>query len=73
MILYIIVSVFARTHESRLLDNMGWGGGGAGRGKVEGESAGRDIWNWGTFSGQYGNLAQCKLPGIYESDPSEDS
>lgn len=33
--------------------------------------AGRNDWNWGTFEGQYRNLAQQKLPGIYKSDLSK--
>lgn len=37
-------------------------------GKVEGETSGIGV----HLGGQYGNLAQYKLPGIYESDPSED-
>lgn len=41
---------------------------------VEGESTGRDDWNWGgTFQWWGGNLVQWILPGFYEHDPSEDS
>lgn len=40
---------------------------------LEGGTMGRDDWNWGEFEGQCGNLLQWKLPGISESDPSEDS
>jgi hypothetical protein len=34
---------------------------------MEGEIAGRNIWNWCR------NLVQWKLPRIYEYDPNEDS
>ena len=71
MILYLIVPVSTTCLAWPMI--TGDGGDGSGEGKVKGESVGRDIWNWGTFRGQYGNPAQCKLPGIYESDPSEDS
>lgn len=27
----------------------------------------------GAFGGWYGNLVQCKVPGIYEGDSNEDS
>lgn len=41
--------------------------------QIEGENAGRDIWNLGAFGGECGILVQSKLPGIYEADPSEDA
>lgn len=42
---------------------------------MEGESVGRDNWNWdgGSFVEWCGNLVQWKLPGMYEGDPCEDS
>jgi hypothetical protein len=43
------------------------------RGEMEGESVKRDRWNWEGTGWWYGSLVQSKLPGIYESDPSEDS
>lgn len=69
MIQYLIVPVSTTCLAWPMI--TGDGRDGSGGGEVEGECAGRDIWNWGTFRGHYGNLVQCKVPGIYESDPSD--
>jgi hypothetical protein len=39
---------------------------------MEGESNGRDDWNWGAFERQCGNLVQWKLSEISEYNPTKD-
>lgn len=36
------------------------------------ENAVKSYWDWGAL-GVCGSIVQCKLPGISECDPSEDS
>jgi len=42
--------------------------------RMEGESIGRDNWNWKPHQGKYKlNLVQWDLPEIYEGYPRKDS
>jgi hypothetical protein len=43
-----------------------------GEGGTEGESTGRDKWNWGPFGGQCRNLVQWRPLEVSEGDSSED-
>lgn len=40
---------------------------------LEGESEGREVWNWGAFGRLCGNLVQWKLDRIHEGNTNEDS
>lgn len=39
--------------------------------RAEGEYSGRDSWNRWAFEGRYGDLVQCKLSKIYQSNPND--